>query len=396
MSQQAQDTLAELLQPIAYDQFFDQVVGKRLLHENSPQRSDRAALIGPDPRATILGAFEAFSANLTCHSGSAKLPPPQPRRVANPSEFESLIREYHDTEYTVRIPDATGLSPDLFHLCRAIETLFENPASANIFWSRAGANAPVHHDEVDLFIVQLTGKKRWYISSEPPTLPNTWKVAGEGAPPLEKHHVVDVVPGDLIYMPRGTPHTVDSTTESIHVAIGVLPITVRESMSAVVDYISETDRSVRSGIADRADDFSKGVGRQEAALRLRSALQDLLARCESDEFIFQALDRRRARMIEELPRLKSSEPTVQIHPGTLIRQNPLAMAHVLTTEDLVDFRQPGERILVHRGAEESLRFIAETPEFRVSEVPGAMGDDVKVALVNRLVMSGFLIPVTGA
>lgn len=63
--------------------------------------------------------------------------------------------------------------------------------------------------------------------------------------------------------------------------------------------------------------------------------------------------------------------------------------------ELVDFRQPGERMLVHRGAEQSLRFIANTPEFRVAELPGELGDDVKVALVNRLVASGFLVPVTG-
>jgi len=396
MFKQAHETLAKLLHPVDYDQFFSEIVGKRLMHEATPGRSDRAELIGPDPQATILEAFDEFSPNLTCHSGSAKQPPPRPRRVGSQSEFLALVHEYHQTDYTVRIPEATGLSPRLFHLCRAIETLFENPASANIFWSKAGANAPVHHDEVDLFIVQLTGKKRWFISAEPPTLPNIWKVAGEGAPPLDKHHVVDVVPGDVIYMPRGTPHTVDSTTESIHVAIGVLPVTIRETMSAVVDYISESDRSIRSGIAKRADDFARGVGRQHAAGALRRSLEVLLARCQSDDFINDALERRRARMIEDLPKLKSKDAGAQVHPGTLVRHHPLAMAHVLTAGDIVDFRQPGERLLVHRGAEEALRYVADTPEFRVNQIPGAMADDVKVALVSRLVVSGFLVPVPTA
>ncbi len=393
MTSKAQKTLADLLRPVDYDQFFNEVVGKRLMHHSSAERTDRARLLGPDPKATILNAFDQFAPNLTCHTGSAKRPPPRARRVANAAEFDSLISEYHKTEYTVRIPEATSMSPELLQLGRAIEAIFENPASANIFWSRAGAKAPVHHDEVDLFIIQLTGKKRWFISAEPPTLPNTWKVAGEGAPPLNKHHVVDVVPGDLIYMPRGTPHTVDSTTESIHVAIGVLPVTIRESMSAVVDYFSETSRLIRSGITDRADDLSRGAGRQQVAQSVRKSLENLLERCQSDDFIHAALERRRARMIEDLPKIRSNGSGESIRPDSKVRHHPLAMAHVLATQDIVDFRQPGERMLVHRGAEEGLRYIANTPEFRVSDIPGPLGDDVKVALVSRLVTSGFLVAV---
>jgi hypothetical protein len=392
MSKKAHDTLVRLLNPVPYDQFFDEIVGKRLLHDNTPERAGRAAIIGPDPQAKILESFDEFAHNLTCHSGSAKVPPPQARRVGSSAEFEGLIREYHKVDYTVRIPETKNLSPELLQLCRALEAIFENPASAAIFWSKAGANAPVHHDEVDLFIVQLTGKKRWFISAEPPTLPNMWKTAGEGAPPLERHHVIDVVPGDLIYMPRGTSHTVESTTESIHVAVGVLPVTVREAMSAVVDYLSEMDLFIRTGITDRADDLSRGVGKQQVTRRLRRALEDLLARCQSDEFIHDAMERRRARMIEDLPKLKSDGAGAQILPDSWVRHHSLAVSHVLATRDLVDFRQPGERLLIHRGAEESLRFIATTPEFRVADIPGALGDDVKVALVSRLVMSGFLVP----
>ena len=36
-----------------------------------------------------------------------------------------------------------------------------------------------------------------------------------------------------------------------------------------------------------------------------------------------------------------------------------------------------------------MRFIAETPRFRVGDIPG-LADEVRVALVERLVASGFL------
>jgi hypothetical protein len=373
MTAQARKKLEQLLAPESYDRFFDEVVGRKMLHLHEGDSARRAGILGEDPAAVILGAYDDLAHTITCHSGSATKPPPRAKRVASPAEFRALIRKFHELEYTVRIPEVTALSPELKRLCRALEVLFENPASPGIFWSAAGANAPVHHDEVDLICIQLTGRKRWFISTDPPTLPNMWKVAGEGAPPLEQHHVIDVVPGDVIYMPRGTAHTVQSTTESIHISIGFLPVTVREAMNAVVDYFSELERSIRSGITDRADDLSHGRGTEQVTRRVCQGLKNLLARCESGDFVRDAIGAGR-----------------QIRPESRVRHHPLAVAHVLATGEVADFRQPGERILVHRGAENALRYIVQTPEFRVADIPGPLGDDVKVALVSRLVMSGFL------
>ena len=108
MTTQAQDILAELLRPLPYDQFFDEFAGRKLLHHHAAERTDRAAICGPDPKSSILDMYDEFSPKLTCHSGSAKLPPPQARRVASQQEFEALVREYHKVDYTVRIPDANS------------------------------------------------------------------------------------------------------------------------------------------------------------------------------------------------------------------------------------------------------------------------------------------------
>jgi ribosomal protein L16 Arg81 hydroxylase len=61
----------------------------------------------------------------------------------------------------------------------------------------------------------------------------------------------------MLHLPRGTAHTVQSTTESIHLSIGFLPVTVREAMAAAVDYLSESDRSIR---AVRVGDIPGALG----------------------------------------------------------------------------------------------------------------------------------------
>lgn len=390
MSERAKKVLSDLLAPEPYDHFFEAVVGQRYLHIGQGDANGRAAMLGPDPAATILSAHGTLASTVTCHSGSSQQVPPRARAVADANGFAALIREFHQAGYTVRIPEVTDLSPALSQFCRALEVLFETPASPGIFWSAAGADAPVHHDEVDLICIQLTGKKRWFISVDPPSLPNLWKSAGEGAPPMERHEVVDVVPGDVIYLPRGTPHTVQSTTDSIHLSIGFLPVTVREAMSAVVDHLSELDRSIRAGVTRRADDLAQNKGMDRVNAEVRRGLEALLERCKSDRFIADAIERRRARMIEDLPKLARKPAPPQVTPATRVRHHPMAMAHVLATGDIADLRIPGERLLVHRGAEPALRYIVETPEFAVADIPGGLGDEVKVALVSRLVMSGYL------
>ena len=387
-----QSILADLLCPEPYDHFFDKVVGERVLHLREGNAATRAVIIGGDPKTTILNAYERLSGTLTCHSGSARTRPPEAHETFCATEFLDLIHEYHRSGYTVRIPDATSLSPQLARLCRAIESIFENPASAVIFWSAAGADAPIHHDEYDLIAIQLCGRKRWFLSTDPPSLPNTWKAAGEGEPDFARHQVIDVAPGDLLYIPRGVAHTVSSTTESIHVAIGFVPVTVREVMAAAVDYLSEMSREIRAGVTARADALALGGGRREVSARLRKGLSALMPHCESGEFIEAALERRRARMIQDLPRLRKDRVMPHITPATRMRHDPLAIAHLLSTRNSIDLRLPGERILLHPGAEDAVRYILDTPEFRVADLPGALGEDVKVALVSRLAQSGFLEP----
>jgi hypothetical protein len=51
---------------------------------------------------------------------------------------------------------------------------------------------------------------------------------------------------------------------------------------------------------------------------------------------------------------------------------------------------PGEHIAIHPGVEQELRFIVATPEFRIGDIPGQATDDVRAALVGRLVATGLL------
>lgn len=395
MLKQARSIFTDIIRPHSYDHFFDEVVGRRPLALLGGEVPDRALILGPDPEKVILSAYAKHAPTLTCHALAPKVKPPTPRAVANEDEYRALIREYHESGFTVRIPDMVDLSPKLLQLSRALEVILEKPVGAVIFWSAAGADAPVHHDEIDVIALQLVGKKRWFISKNPPKLPNQWKSAGESPPTLDQYDTIDVVPGDLLYMPRGTAHTVQSTTDSIHISIGFVPVTLRDAMVAALDHLSDLDRPLRAGVTKRADDLSHGKANQYVAEQVKNGLGKLMASSEDATFVNNAMARRRARLIADLPKLPASATGQTLDLQSRIQHSPLAMSHIIKTPENLDFSQPGEQIFIHPGAEESLQYIVNTPEFTVADIPGKIGDDVRVALVNRLVISGFLQPATG-
>jgi hypothetical protein len=103
-----------------------------------------------------------------------------------------------------------------------------------------------------------------------------------------------------------------------------------------------------------------------------------------------ALDLHAARMTGDLPPLPKPTAPMSVTRDTRVRQSPLAISWMRPSFASLDFSLPGGHIAVHPGVEPELQFIAATESFRIADLPGASSDEVKVALVARLIDSGFL------
>jgi ribosomal protein L16 Arg81 hydroxylase len=89
---------------------------------------------------------------------------------------------------------------------------------ASLFYTPAGGGAVPHFDKNENFTIQLTGAKRWRVGETPmvPATPDSYTLGSTAimpalAPLLEKaqrpaERAVDLTPGTLLYVPRGTVH----------------------------------------------------------------------------------------------------------------------------------------------------------------------------------------------
>jgi hypothetical protein len=257
-----------------------------------------------------------------------------------------------------------------------------------LFWSRREARAKIHYDNNDVIAIQLVGRKRWYVSTEPPLLHNPWETSVMPALPADRRLVVEMGPGDLLYVPRGTTHSVDSLEESLHLSVLVTPLTMRAAIIAGLDHLSDLDRSLRETPGDLAAANHGGVAADLPA-RMSAAVERLLAQLRSPGFVDAAMQRRFSRFVGEQSPLPVEARAAAIGPATVMEHGPLAIGHLIATASKIDFAQPGGHIQLHPGAEPAMRFIAETPRFAVRDIPG-LADEVRVALVERLAASGYV------
>jgi len=123
--------------------------------------------------------------------------------------------------------------------------------------------------------------------------------------------------------------------------------------------------------------------------QIRHGIEKLRNICQSEQFLQDALNFRTAKMIQKLPKL-----TTEHAVATLLTQqdshHPLAIAQLMATPHILDFRQPGKQSLIHLGVERSVRFIINTSQFTIRDIPGDIGDDVRLALVNKMLADGYL------
>lgn len=384
----AEATLAAFLAPWPLDDFLDRGLTGGFRHVPG-QGAPRGGLLGSDPAQTLGGAAHLAS-QLTYHSANPLGPPPALDGVADAADFRRRIEAFHASHYSVRFPGLRPLSPELDRLCRALEVLLLAPVTASAFWSVSGMRAPVHYDDHDILIVQLMGPKRWYVSRRPSDLFNTWKGVNGNPPDLGEHQVIDVAPGDLMFLPRGTFHTVDSTAPSIHLALGFTPLTLRSALQAALDHLSDLDRPLRETVGGRlpsrlaaGDLGALGPAAGAAAGRLAEAVK-------APNFLANALQRLASRTVADLPPLARPAAAAPLTLDTPLRQAPLAARHLTASAEVIDFAYPGGHLYIHRGAEAAVLFIAETPRFRVRDIPGEVGDEVRLALAERFRQVGFL------
>src|SRR3974390_2886707 len=115
---------------------------------------------------------------------------------------------------TVVFREVEAHFPALASLCRSVEKHVNAPGGANVYWAPAGGRCfPVHYDAKDVFALQLSGSKRWRLYAPQRPLPLPTQHCYDGLPDEGLLRECDLRAGDMLYCPRGFPHSVSAGDE---------------------------------------------------------------------------------------------------------------------------------------------------------------------------------------
>lgn len=160
-----------------------------------------------------------------------------------PADPQQVWGAFNEDGYSVRLVHPQQWHQPLFELCSYLQEYFGFPTGCSSYLTPAGSQGseyyetilncitgyPAHYDDVEIFVIQLEGKKRWrlYERSDKDTNVSARVTKAFGQEELHKP-VADFVmePGDIMYFPRGTVHQAVSCdgAHSLHVTFSTYQV----------------------------------------------------------------------------------------------------------------------------------------------------------------------------
>ncbi|MEM7170034.1 MAG: cupin domain-containing protein [Pseudomonadota bacterium] len=290
-----------------------------------------------------------------------------------------------------------GKWPPLRHLCRAVEQEIRQPAQANVYLTPGSSHGRQsekaqglkrHYDTHDVFVLQVAGSKTWRLFETARQLPlKDEKPNPPDYAEMEPVNTFDLEAGDTLYIPRGFVHEAEATEEtSLHVTLGLISYTWKDLLIEAVDDLIRQDPLLRKSLPF-------GIGRDD---KTRSEVLDSVVDCLRDSGAMgrawsnienHFVQSRRPILEGQLTQLAALE---SIDAKTIVGPRATAMYEIEKREENVVLLFHGAEVAFPAFVEEALRYVSETPSFRVTDIPGQLDENGRLVLVRRLTREGFL------
>ncbi len=257
-----------------------------------------------------------------------------------------------------------------------------------------------HYDTHDVFVLQVSGRKRWRIH-EPvlvdPLPEQNWEtrrdeVAARAAePPL-----IDTVlePGDALYLPRGYLHSAVALGDlTIHLTIGVHPVS-RNSLLRQLLQVAADDADLRASLPMGVDLADPAVlaGHVAATARALAEFAQGLTPAQSDEVALKV-----GATLAENTRPEPIGPLAQgAAAATLTGRTPLrvrsGLRYALSTDaEHALLRVLDKTVTMPAGVDTALKTVLSGGGFTPQDLP-ALDADEQLALARQLLREGVVVP----
>jgi len=326
------------------------------------------------------------------------LPSPVRRATAGGRTLTDLVdadalHAQHTDGATLVLNALHRTHPPLARFCRQLAAELGHATQCNAYVTPGGdaRGFDFHHDTHDVFVLQVSGRKRWIVHEPVLRLPlPSQKRAGddlvpEGAEPLLD---VELEAGDALYLPRGYVHAAVTTDEhSVHLTVGVLSTTWKDVLDDVVA-LAASDERFRDALP--ALDPAAALDDVPAFLR---TVADWVAGLDPEQV--------RARTARRLDRVLPPEPlrllaqaaaARDLSPSTPLRPRAGLRPSLAEDGDRVVLTVPGRTVTFPAAVRPALERVLAGPSTPADVVATGLDEAGCLVLARRLLREGVLVP----
>ena len=384
------DWYAWLIDPLPAAEFERDYYEQRLFHIRRREPRYYAELLSVADLDIVLGTHAASHRDVKLVRGEGDVPRGEYTNDAGRVRPLDVARHF-DAGATVIFNHLHTRVPTLARLCVALGRRFSSRVQTNVYLTPPDAQgfAP-HWDTHDVFVLQVSGTKRWSIYDTKVRLPLRGQGFERGTPPGDVSEEFELGPGSAVYLPRGLMHSARSTDEaSLHITLGLTAFTWAEFLVESVTAAALEEESLR-----------RNLPREFARAGFPAAERERLF-AEKLAFVQSRFDPEVVwrRFTDEV--LATDVPLFTDLLGERLRGDPLMSRSRVRRRAglLTEAAAEGEACLLRFCGRElrlpvavwpALRFAAATDEFAVEELPDCLDAAGKLTLVTRLVREGVL------
>jgi ribosomal protein L16 Arg81 hydroxylase len=383
-------TLENVLAPITLETFFNDYWEKQplIISDRSPHHYDPLITLKDVEDLIYYGAQGTNDIKLV--KGRQ---PTYTNYIREKTPATVMAYEAYTAGYTVVVNNLSARHPNIAAFTRALEDVFNSPTKVNSYLTPPDSQGfDAHYDTHDVFILQLTGSKQWFVYD---TIPDRLPLEGRSRPitpnelPEKPKYDFTLRTGELLYMPRGVIHYANTTNDSsLHLTVGVHVTRWAEVLTRAITALSRRNVALRESVPPGY------LTRQGLTEEMQAHFHELLALVSQQATLKEASDSLSESLIFDYATVPDGHFTQldrlnQITIDTHLEKRSGAMNRVTGSEHHSTIQFSGNTVRGPRKVAPALAFVATNSSFLVKDLP-ELKDAEKVVLAKSLVKEGLL------
>jgi ribosomal protein L16 Arg81 hydroxylase len=249
-----------------------------------------------------------------------------------------------------------------------------------------------HYDLHDLFILQIYGKKTWYIYDSITELPSHYfkrrpKVNQELYNADNCKTKININAGDTLYFPRGQVHCVFSDdSPSIHLAVGLHPVMKYDFLDAIKDYAIDQPFFRKSFPYHQTQNHQT-----QAAAELKKELIDFIRDLPNQQlidFFSQKFANEKHQSFKQL--FKDSISKHQIDENTIFKLRSDVTYFYQIKDNHLELRFSGIKSTLPPLFQSIIEYILKGESFTVKDLPTPFPNNLKLHTIKQLLGDGLI------